>query len=153
MARRNLTHILALLFLIVQVFCPVLSSMWLCEGRVCATGFVGCCCSAPGNPGRDGSCDSRSSSRAGGSRATLECGDGCGCVQIVSECSDHEDAIPVSGILSLAIPLVALPPTQPHLYIAPLLTDEVSRYTDTRGPPGLRSVAFSSFGLRAPPAA
>jgi hypothetical protein len=151
MARRNLTRILALLFLAVQVFCPVLSSIWLCEGRVCATGFVGCCCNAPGDVGRDGSCDSRSSNAASGPRAGLECGDGCGCVQVVSECNDHEDAIRFSDIPSVTIHLAALPPTQPHLYIAPVLADEVSRYTDTRGPPGLRSVAFSSFGLRAPP--
>lgn len=159
MSRGSYSRILAALFVLASIVCPGAASAWECEGRVCAVASIadgGCCCISPDGT-RDAKC---AASAASGDRAPaaaagggIGCADGCGCVQVITDCADHDGVkVPDAGAAP-PFPLFAILPAAPVVaYDVPVRRAGVAFPVDTRGPPGARAASVLPHGLRAPPA-
>lgn len=118
---------------------------WFCDGRLCGVSL--CCCDQPDARLADPNCAPNTKAP---SREASVCAANCSCTPVLSSAVEHPSALtPVAEIPNPAICL--LPET---LSISP--SPNIVRFTavrlpDYRGPPASLP-AFTSSGLRAPPA-
>ena len=149
MFRRCFGYLLIALFGLSTVLCPVVEAadVWQCEGRTCAVRLGGCCCVVPGGQ-KDPDCG-QPARQSAPTTPGFACADGCGCVQVITDCDAHNAAVTPVKSFSFGFAVLPAPVT---VYVAPALTDVVAHTIEARGPPVL-AVALSSPSLRAPPVA
>ncbi len=120
-----------------------LSVAWFCEGRVCATTALSCCCETPF--GQDTNCVSADSA----SENPRLCAAQCGCESVLIADTDPNTLplapSPLPLPVYVALPVVAPPPVPviEFVYRVPL-------FAGTRAPP--LAPFLSVISLRAPPA-
>ena len=77
----------------------------------------------------------------------MACSDGCGCVQVITDCDAQSAAVTPGKSFSFGFAVLPAPVT---VYVAPALADLLPQTIEARGPP-VNAVALASPSLRAPP--
>ncbi len=143
--RVPIAFILALTVLLSSLFtAQAATAAWFCEGQICSTSVLGCCCASPTPAGRDPRWGPLSGSRAD----TTLCAADCGCDMVITAATEQP-----TGMVPAAahfVPPLALLPAPFVLRAAPQTVAQTVPAADSRGPP-TASIALVTPSLRAPP--
>jgi len=129
------------------------SFAWFCEGRICGTSSLYCCCDSPDSAPRDPQCASgrRTDQRRSAGEKAL-CSAGCNCERVAIGSAER----PVANITTATptpAPLIGVL-IEPSRLPAPVLIRVTSPVPciAVRGPPVI-AACFPAHSLRAPPLA
>lgn len=149
MARNNLARILALIALLSSVYSAAFNGAWYCEGKQCGITLWHCCCD-------DADCDrGRRDVHPAGKvpgkvPGVASCPRGCECTMKEGAGANQAASDPSGWAVPPTDSIIA--PASPGIHVpAPTVATALS-WSETRGPPFLRSHR-STLSLRAPPTA